>query len=116
MKTSDLAMLPHQTRSASTAITRPNAVARAGTMASQRMLLIVACWKPGSREWPRRSCASPTKLPGLIEEAEPEGLEDRIDQVEREEEQRRDEEQPRPDRGRVALVGSGAAPPVARAA
>ena len=39
MKINDLAMVPQETRSASTATISPNAVASAGTMASQRKLL-----------------------------------------------------------------------------
>ena len=38
MKISDLAILPHQSRSASTAMIRPNAVAKDGTMMSQPRL------------------------------------------------------------------------------
>ena len=39
MNTMDLAKLPHQTRSASTATTRPKAVAVAGTTSNHRRLL-----------------------------------------------------------------------------
>ena len=45
MKTSDLAMLPHHSRSASTAMTSPKAVAKNGTMISHRMLLKTDCQK-----------------------------------------------------------------------
>ena len=45
MNTSDLAILPHQSRSASTAITSPKAVASDGTMISHIRLLKTERWK-----------------------------------------------------------------------
>ena len=45
MKISDLAMLPHHRRSASTAMIRPKAVAKNGTMISQTRLLSADCQK-----------------------------------------------------------------------
>ncbi len=46
MKIRDLAILPHQMRSVSTAMIRPKKVAAAGTTSSQRKLL-----KIDSRNW-----------------------------------------------------------------
>src|SRR5204863_4388177 len=45
MKISDLAILPHQSRSASTAMTSPNDVANSGTTNSQARLFSADCQK-----------------------------------------------------------------------
>ncbi len=99
MKISDLAMLPHQSRSASTAMIRPKAVDKNGD--DQQPAEIVERRLPEAciAEGPGVIGKADEVLAELVEQAQAQRLEHRIDQIDRQKQQRRENEEPRAHRG-----------------